>query len=367
MRKTTILAALALALAGAWGCKEGSIWKGSRETVDGVEIVRNPKVPMYPQGALELREELTIGKAEGAEEYMFAQLRWLDVDDQGAIFALDMRKTLVSVFSETGKYLRSFGRRGQGPGEFQTPFFISLAPSGQVLVGEMSRLSFFDHSGTFLMSRDNSVEPLAFVKFLDGGAAVGTRMILDEKNPRYEFVLCGSDLKSKAILSSSSMPNPSGKFSLFRSVIRGDVLGGHEIVLGSGEDGYRLSVFDATGRLVRKIENEYNPVPVTDLDIERQMKQHGFQSRDEITYPHDLPPILWVYADRDGRVYVSTWQRDPGSGVSLFNIFDPEGRYLCDCRIPGEPLVFRNGRLYTIVQDHDGYQYLKRYQMVWAH
>jgi hypothetical protein len=365
MRKTTLLAALALILAGSWGCKGSSVWKGSRETVDGVEIVRNPKVPMYPQGALELQEELTIGKPEGAEEYMFAQLRWLDVDDRGAIFALDMRKALASVYSETGQYLHSFGRRGQGPGEFQAPFYISLAPSGEALVGEMSRLSFFDHGGTFLRSQDNTVAPLAFVKFLDDGNAVGTRMVIEEKNPRYGVVLCGPDLKPKAVLASSPMPDPSGKYDLFASVIRWDVLGGREIVSGSGKDGYRLSVFDSAGRLVRKIENDYDPVPVTDADVERQMKQHGFQSRDEITYPHDLPPISWIYADREGRIYVATWRRDPGSGIPLFNVFDAEGRYLCDCHMPGEPLVFRKGKLFAIVQDDEGYQYIKRYQMIW--
>jgi hypothetical protein len=367
MRKAMILAALASILFGGWGCQGGSVWKGSRETVDGVEIVRNPKTPMYPEGALELREELTIGKAEGAEEYMFERLRWLDVDGQGAIFALDQKKPLVSVFSETGEYLRSFGRRGQGPGEFQTPFFVSLAPSGELMVGEMSRLSFFDHSGAFLRSKDNTVGPLAFVKFLDDGDAVGHRMVLEEKNPRYEVVLCGPDLKPRATLSSSPMPNPSGKYDLFANVARWDVVGGREIVCGSGQDGYRLSVFDAAGRLVRKIENDYDPVPVTDADVERQMKQHGFQSRDEITYPHDLPPIWWLYADREGRTYVATWRKDPGSGVSLFNIFDQEGRYLCDCHMPGEPLVIRNGKLYAIVRDDEGYQYIKRYRMIWKH
>ena len=95
------------------------------------------------------------------------------------------------------------------------------------------------------------------------------------------------------------------------------------------------------------------------------MKQHGLQSRDEFTAPRYLPPISWVYADDEGRAYVSTWQRDPESGGVLFNIFDPEGRYLCDSRIPGEPIFFKDGKLYAIVQDEEGIQYIKRYRMTW--
>ncbi|HSA95564.1 MAG TPA: hypothetical protein VLJ16_05905, partial [Acidobacteriota bacterium] len=217
----------------------------------------------------------------------------------------------------------------------------------------------------FLRSRDNSVEPFAFVKFLANGDAVGTRMVMEEKNPRYEVVLCGPELKAKSVLAFSRMPDPSAKYNLFASVIRWDVSGGTEIVCGSGAEGYRLDVFDSTGRVVRRISKEYDPVPVTDMDIDRLMKRHGFQSRDEVSYPSHLPPLSWIYADEDGRVYVSTWQRDPASGVALFNVFDPEGRYLCDYLIPGEPIVFKSGKLYAIVEDADGVQYIKRYQMIW--
>jgi len=314
---------------------------------------------------LELQEELTIGVAEGAEEYTFARLRGIAVDDQGAIFALDQRKPRIDVFSDAGSHLRSIGRRGQGPGEFQTPFFLALAPANEMLVGEMGRLSLFDHSGAFLRSQENRVQPLAFIKYLENGDAVGTRMVMEEENPRYEVVLCGPDLKAKKALAFSPMPDPSGKFALFISVIRWDISRGREIVCGSSEEGYRLSVFDAGGHLIRIIHKQYDPVPISDLDVARQMKQHGIQSRDEVTIARFLPPISWVYADEDGRIYVSTWQKDPDSGIALFNIFDQQGRYLCDYLIPGEPLVFKDGKLYAIVQDEEGFQYIKRYRMIW--
>jgi hypothetical protein len=298
---------------------------------------------------------------------MFMSLRGLAVDDQGEIYALDQRKAQINVFADDGRHLRSIGRRGQGPGEFQTPFFIALSPSAEVLVGEMGRLSFFDRSGSFLRSRDNSVRPLAFVKYLANGNAVGTRMALEDEKPRYDVALCGPDLEQKRVLTSSPMPDPSGKFALFVSVVRWDVSRGREIVCGSGEGDYRLSVFDAEGRLIRTIAKDYDPVPPSDFEIDRQMKQQGIQSRDEVSFPRYLPPIWWVYADEDGRIYVSTWQRDPKTGTSLFNILDPEGRYFCDYRIPGEPIVFKNGKLYAIVQDNEGIQYIKRYRMTWKH
>lgn len=365
MRKIAFSFMLISIMAAIGSCKGGAAWKGSVETLDGVQVVRNPKAPMCPEGALELQEELTIGAAEGDDEYMFARLRWIAVDDQGEIFALDQRKRRVDVFSPAGRHVRSIGGPGQGPGEFQAPFFVALAPSGELLVGEMGRFSFFESSGRFVRSQDNTVRQLAFAKYLASGDVAATRMVMAEDDPRYEVVVCNPEFEPKAILASSPMPDPSGKFALFTSVIRWDISRGGEIVCGSGQEGYRLSVFDAEGRLIRIIHREYDPIPVADRDIDRQMKQHGIQSRDEIAAPRFLPPVSWVYADEDGRIFVSTWQRDSDSGIALFNIFDPEGRYLCDFFIPGEPLVFKDGKLYAIVQDEEGFQYIKRYRMLW--
>jgi len=365
MSKKAIWVAIGLILLIAWSCKGKSTWKGTVETVNGVQVVHNPKTPMYPQGALELQEDLSIGAAEGAEEYMFIQLRGLAVDDEGSIYALDQRKPRVDVFSSSGVHLRSIGRRGQGPGEFQVPFFVSLAPHEELLVGEMSRLSYFDRSGAFLRSQENSVKPFAFVKFLANGDAVGTRMVIDEKDSRYEVVLCGPELESRSVMAYSRMPDPGPKFNLFASVVRWDIPGGTEVVCGAADEGYRLDVFDGAGRPVRRIFKDYDPVPPSGDQIDRQMKQHGVQSREEVTIPRYLPPISWVYADEVGRIYVSTWQRDPETGVALFNIFDPQGRYLCDYRIPGEPIVFKAGKLYATIKDADGIQYIKRYHMTW--
>jgi hypothetical protein len=367
MPKKAIWLIVTLILSMTWSCKERSAWQGSVETVNGIQVVRNPKSPMYPQGALELQDELTVGTAEGAEEYMFVRLRGLAVNDQGEIFSLDQRKPRVDVFTSDGRHLRSIGRQGQGPGEFQTPFFIALAPSGELLVGEMGRLSFFDREGAFLRSRDNSAQSLAFVKYLSNGNTVGTRMVLEEEKPRYEVALCGPDLEQKTALVSSPMPDPSGKFTLFTSVVRWDTSRGREIVCASGEGDYHLSVFDTEGRLIRTITKDHDPVPPSEFDIDRQKKQHGIQPGEEVAIPRYLPPISWVYADGEGRIYVSTWQRDPETGISLFNIFDSEGRYLCDYRIPGEPIVFKNGKLYAIVQDDEGIQYIKRYRMTWKY
>ena len=64
-------------------------WQGTIEEVDGVTVVKNPIEPMYGEDALELDEDLSIGEAEGREEYMFSGLRQFTVDDNGQELLLD--------------------------------------------------------------------------------------------------------------------------------------------------------------------------------------------------------------------------------------------------------------------------------------
>ena len=101
--------------------KQGTEWTGTIEEVDGVTIVKNSKAPLYSENILRLEEELSIGEAEGRDEYVFSRVRDVEVDETGRIYALDSKEANVKVFDWDGNYIRTIGRKGQGPGEFQSP------------------------------------------------------------------------------------------------------------------------------------------------------------------------------------------------------------------------------------------------------
>lgn len=118
-------------------------WQGTIEEVDGVTVVKNPIEPMYECAALAIEEELTIGEPEGREEYMFVGLTQITVDDRGYIYAVDLRAKHVKVFDGNGEYIRTIGKAGQGPGEFQLPAAVYITPEQELLVFEMMKISFF--------------------------------------------------------------------------------------------------------------------------------------------------------------------------------------------------------------------------------
>ena len=101
-------------------------WKGSIQDIDGISVVKNPKKPIYSEKIIVFEENLSIGKSEGPEEYIFTHILSFAADKDGNIFILDMRPFRVKVYDSEGNYLRSIGREGQGPGEFQIPGNIQI-------------------------------------------------------------------------------------------------------------------------------------------------------------------------------------------------------------------------------------------------
>ncbi len=58
----------------------------------------------------------------------------------------------ISRFTKDGKFIKSFGKWGAGPGEFKTPHDIAMDGQGRLLVADRGnmRIQIFDQDGTFL-------------------------------------------------------------------------------------------------------------------------------------------------------------------------------------------------------------------------
>ncbi len=74
------------------------------------------KKEIYKNSFLELKEVLSIGKADGAEENWFNSICDIEVDSKGNIYVADEREQHVKVYNAKGKYFRTIGQKGGGPG-----------------------------------------------------------------------------------------------------------------------------------------------------------------------------------------------------------------------------------------------------------
>jgi hypothetical protein len=73
----------------------------------------------------------------------------------------------------------------------------------------------------------------------------------------------------------------------------------------------------------------------------------------------------FVLSDQ-GHILVKSWEKAPGGASYYFDLFDAQGRYVSKIPLKGEPIVWKNGKLYTIEEDDEGYKVVKKYSVTWT-
>jgi hypothetical protein len=335
-------------------------WSGSIEEVEGITVVENPREPLYPPEALTLEADLSIGVPDGDEEYTFNEIRHALVDDLGRIFILDWRDCVIKVFDPEGVYLKTIGKKGEGPGELNRPSALSLNRD-TLMVLELNRISFFDLEGEF----QRSVSPKGVwalrARMNSSGDLFVTSAVVDPEDPHYQLQKFDGDMNHLCDLAKSPAPNPLKGFNPFMPISYWIIDDSDNVVYGYPEE-YLLQVFDSSGNLTKKIYKEYDPIPITN------------EEKDERT--QDAPPsIKFVFSehhsafrrlfhDDEGRVYVQTWEK-AGEKIFFYDVFDADGKFIVKISLRDTPMVCRGSSLYTLEEDEAGYQSVKRYRMNW--
>ncbi len=118
--------------------------------IDGVRHVHNLAPLWGDDSKIELEFVQKIGEIEGDDENYQLYYPYDIVKDQnGNICILESGKARISIFSPEGKFIRSIGGKGQGPGEFFKPVTFDIDNQGLFYVGQamIYRISVVDGQG----------------------------------------------------------------------------------------------------------------------------------------------------------------------------------------------------------------------------
>jgi len=92
----------------------------------GVQIAKIPAALLdhLPEWSLAAVPEMTIGRVEGEAAYLLGEILGATRLETGETVVLDAQAKELRVFDAAGTYLRTFGREGDGPGEFRYPSLV---------------------------------------------------------------------------------------------------------------------------------------------------------------------------------------------------------------------------------------------------
>ena len=339
--------------------QQKTIWEGKIEKENGITIVENPKEPMHGEDAFILEEELSIGVADGAEEYMFLDAREVAVDNRERIFVSDRRGIYIKVFDKFGKYITTIGRQGQGPGEFGRVTNIQITARNELMVHDRStrRLSFFSLDGEYLRTEQLKEIQALRVKVNSKGNYFVRTLDFDSAtfSSATELKMYGSDLAFISIIAKDKywsqkaplQPSMTSKF-----------LSSDSIICGFRES-YEFQFLDSEGKIVRKVSRDYNPIEIS----EEEKTKRKLPNSSEL--PKYFPAFQDFSIDEEGRIYVQLFERQMDGDKFYYDVFDPEGRYIAQVQLNALPQYWKKSKMYSIEVDKEGYQVVKRYKVTW--
>jgi len=333
---------------------------------NGITVVHNSKKPASmngPPSQLVLEEDLTIGTNEKESGYFFEDIGAIRASDDETIYVLDRKAFSIKVFDKSGKYLKSFGRQGQGPGEFGPPNAMHIVAYKEVMVSSFGRLSYFSLQGDFLRQipamfwgppvADSEGNIIAATNAPAGGIpkfATEIKKFNSKLEPvflihRYEYI----------------MPPDGAARSPFSTLLLYAVQKNDSIVWGM-TDQYVLTVINKSGQTMKKILKDYDPIRIKEEDKQNILRDRAPGSKYE--FPDYYPPFRYLNVDDEGRIFIRTYETDKDNS-RFYDVFDPEGRYIAKIILKNAPFFWKNKRLYSVNEDREGYQQVKRYRVTW--
>jgi len=337
------------------------IWKGKLEEENGIKVVHNPSEPAFGSLALELEEELSIGSEEN-EHTLFSQIFSLAVDEAGNIYISDMQAPAIKVFDPGGRYLRTIGGSGQGPGEYQSPRTIFLTLDQQTLYVRdfIFKLLSYRPDGTYL--GETNLRSYCSDFFVDGqGYIWGILSVADEKGRSNALEKVAPD--GRIVLQMARVPNEmyirtdgtmtSSVTTGFEYDLSAVLLDEKTVVYGYSRE-HRLTMIDTDGHplLIIKNREPARSIPEEDIKEAAQYISHSEQ-----------PYFYRLFTDDLGRIWVL---RDNPLGARgrprEYDIYNRNGYFLYRTRLPyGRCLVIRKGRLYARhIDEEQGLVMVKR-------
>ena len=308
-----------------------------------------------------VRPLTTIGCADCTGPTQFTEIADVAVTPSGQVWVADKDDPRIRVFSSAGRAVRSFGRRGEGPGEYQGIEKLFPAADGTVAVVDMRlfRLTRLDSLGRVRSTTSIRNFPLDAAN-APGSAAI--YLLFSRFQPGTSSVMRvapETDSLVPLLGPLEDFPSREAPAEIHSLAVAPD----GSVAVGDGEAEYRIRVFrsgrwrDITRDIPRKVRT---PAELTEMQSQlmaggRRARAEGGQPSTEL--PREKPHFGWLALryDPTGHLWVRTGRGDESRTV--FDVFATSGSYLGEVTVPGKTSSFSLGGNYLVTaqEDRNGY------------
>jgi hypothetical protein len=356
------------------------------ETIEGVTYTHNPETPLHPEKIVTFGEELAIGKFDESKEIPLYKPGSYMVDNAGKIYISDDSDMAIKVFDQNGAFLKSIGRKGGGPGEFNRIGQMTSLPNGNILVMDYQsrRTSLFKPDGEFINSYPWRTSISRICLATDSSYTVNEYTFKEKAEELWAKTF---DFSGKELVSFGQFTSPEVKSMTLGNIMIGMSVpqSPQSIFAGDQErqwlyhclnNKYLIEVYDQKGKLFRKIDRPYEPLPFTSEDAKKFLSR--FEARPDspaakLAKQMELPKVKTVaerlLVDDQGNLWVETNEekKEAEKTLKAYDVFNKDGFY--DARVWSEfrPGFFAAGKMYRLAEDEEtGARTVNRYRVVWS-
>jgi len=353
----------------------------------GVSIVESsaPADGTRPRYAVDSAPAVEIRSAGDLDRELGAEAIPTELSD-GRIVIADPSVSEIHLFSPRGQELKSFGRKGQGPGEFESIASIARFAGDSLVLYDvlLRRYSVFDDTGGFVRSSSLAAGggmPIPVGAFRDGALLI-----------RDGFPLRPSGIAGPALFSGGQTGEQQASTPLFRAPLNGSpvdsigavsgsevlvqargqamsimpihfgrmaVVSARDSVIVSGDGaGFDFAIRHQTGQVVGRFRRPATAPAVTSAELDAliatQLANLPLGSRGDVERrlretPHRPTKPLYdrVVLGDAGEIWIRHFVTSTaGERLSTWSVFSARGEWLCDVSMPAAFLP------YTITREH---------------
>ncbi|MFA7124288.1 MAG: hypothetical protein WC212_09620 [Candidatus Delongbacteria bacterium] len=154
MKLTKIIIPIVFTLLIVFSCtKKEATYK--QYDLNGIRITENSTTPADSTFRIELKEVGFIDMENETDSNRYiSMIANIDIDSEGNLYIMDIMKRIIHKYDKNCNFVKTFGRMGNGPGEFEYPGTINVRKDS-IFIPNLTTLQIikYDTDGNFIVNK----------------------------------------------------------------------------------------------------------------------------------------------------------------------------------------------------------------------